>query len=115
MTHRYIPNRLEREKTMFCEICNRAEDLLQGENMLRWHRLFLGRVRMTLAQQVFYKNDGNLFARLAIMRRIANDEIVRNTIENYPIGRNPIKLRIFHAFLKWKFCVGMYVLIALNR
>ena len=115
LTHRYIANRLEREILMFREVCQRAQVLLKGDALLRWHRLFLGRIRSTIGQQVHYKNDGNFFARLRAIGMVADHPVVREIIKTYPIGRNPIKLRIFNTLLKCRFCAGMYLLIMLNR
>ena len=115
LTHRYIENRLDKEKNMFREVCRKAEGLLTGAEILRWHRLFLGRMRSTVGQYVHYKQDMGLPERLKSIRGIAGDELVRTVIEAYPIHKNPIKLRIFNLCLKWKWALGMYVLILLNR
>ena len=115
LTHRYIEDRLNKEKNMFREVCRLAGNVLDGENMLRWHRLFLGRIRSTIGQYVHYKQDMRFAARIKAIRQIAGDELVRTVIENYPIHKNPIKLRIFNLLLKWKWALGMYVLILLNR
>ena len=115
LTHRYILNRLEKEKHMYSLI----KDLMAGEmsdsDWMRYHRLFLGRIRSTIGQEVFYEKIGSLRERIAAIRKIAQDELVRSVIENYPMRKNPIKLRIFNIFLKWKFCLGMYLLIILKR
>ena len=114
-TRTYMTDRLTREKKLFALIRQQAADILQDEERLRWHRLFLGRVRSTISQYVFFKDKGSFRQRMDQIRRIANDEVVRSVIESYPIQKNPIKLRVFHVFLKWRFCIGMYVLIILNR
>lgn len=115
LSHRFLPGRLEQEKQMYRLVCQIAGELLGGNDILRWQRIFLGRVRSTIGQYVYYAKEESLFHRLKEIRRIANDELVRSVISQYPIWRNPIKLRIFNSFLKWKFCTGMYLLLVFKR
>lgn len=110
-----MENRLPQEKLLFSTVSNLAADILQGDEMLRWERLFLGRVRSTIGQYVYYAQDCRFCKRIREIRAIANDDLVRSVISRYPIKRNPVKLRIFNTFLKWKFSLGMYVLLTLNR
>lgn len=114
-SHSYVKGRLDREKNLYQSVCRLAADILHGDEMLRWQRIFLGRVRSTIGQNVYYAGEASFREKIGEIRRIANDELVRSVIGNYPIERNPIKLRIFNTFLKWRFCMGMYILLALNR
>jgi len=115
LTHRYMDGRLDQEKNLFQTVCRRTADILQGDEMLRWERMFLGRVRSTIGQYVYYANGYSFSERIGAIRKIANDELVCSVICSYPINRNPLKLRIFNTFLKWRFCTGMYLLLVLNR
>ena len=115
LTHRFDAGRLEREKKLFSQVSKLAETELPSEYQLRWHRQFLGRVRSMIVQHVRYAKKMSLSERLRAIRAIAEDEIVSAVLRRYPIGRTSLKLRIFHTFLKWKFCMGMYFLIVLNR
>lgn len=115
LTHRFIDERLKQEKNLYHAVCRRVEDVLQGEQLLRWQRLFLGRIRSTIGQYVYYAEGRTFIQRLREIRRIANDDLVRDVIGSYPIRKNPLKLRIFNTFLKWKFCTGMYLLLVCNN
>lgn len=115
LTHRYIQNRLQKEKAMYGMVRDLLREDLSEEDCIRYHRLFLGRIRSTIGQEVYYEKSGSLGNRIGAIRKIAQDELVRLVIESYPVNKNPIKLRIFNVFLRWKFCIGMYMLIALKR
>lgn len=115
LTRRYIQNRLSKEKDLYGMVRELLEGEVEDADWLRYHRLFLGRIRSTICQEVYYEKSGSLRERIRAIRQIARDDLVCSVIESYPIHRNPIKLRIFNAFLKWKFCIGMYVLIVLKR
>ena len=116
LTHRNIADRLNREKDMYIRICEtEGSGILGGKEMLRWQRLFLGRIRATAGQYVRYARKWSFGERLHAIGQIAGDELVRSVISGYPFHRNPLKLRIFNMFLKHRFCLGMYLLIVLNR
>jgi len=115
LTHRYMDGRLEREKLLYQTVLKRVESVLDRNMLLRWQRLFLGRVRSTIGQHVYYVHNCTFKERMKPIRKIADDELVRSVINSYPVNKNPIKLRIFNMFLKWRFCAGMYILLALNR
>lgn len=115
LTHRYIPERLRKEKELFCLLQETAQDVLTDHEVLRLHRLFLGRIRSAITQYVIYKDRYTFPERIQNIRMISNDDLVRQIIQHYPIRKNPLKLRIFNSLLKWKFCIGMYFIIALNR
>ena len=55
LTHRYFPKRLEKEKKLYEKAC---EDLriifLEDEYLTRYNRLFLGRIRNCIIQEVKY-------------------------------------------------------------
>ena len=114
LTHRYIPNRLNKEKDLYWLIKKLVGEEMSEEDLIRFQRLFLGRIRVTIAQEVHYKKRGSFIKSISEIRKIAQDELVRVVIESYPINRNPLKLRIFNTFLKWEICVGMYFLILLK-
>ena len=115
LTHRYIPDRLRREKHMYASVLRLVNETADKELILRWNRLFLGRVRTMIQQELRYRQDIGFLQRFKAIREIVNDELVREVIGKYPIHKNPIKLRIFHTFLKHKCCIGVCVLIMLNR
>lgn len=115
LTHRYIEDRLSKEKSMFQALCQLAADFLQSDDMLRLHKLFLSRIRSTITQYVYYKENHSFFERMRAISQIASDELVQAVVKGYPIARNPLKLRVFNTFLKWRFSLGMYILIVLNR
>ena len=114
LTHRYIPNRLEKEKYLYGLVRKLLENQLNDGEWIYYHRLFLGRIRSTIGQEVYYAKNNSFKKCICAIQAIAGDNMVRSVIENYPIGKNPIKLRIFNTFLKWKFCFGMYLLIKLK-
>ena len=115
LTHKLDPDRLYREKKLYLSICQLVQDIANEGAQLRWQRLFLGRIRAAIGQYVHYTGELSFRERLRSIRAIAEDPLVRRIITGYPIYKNPIKLRIFHTFLRWKFCLGMYVLILLKR
>lgn len=113
LTHRYIAGRLCKEKQLYEQVLAAAQWLTEQQR-LRFHRLFLARVRMTIRQEVFRSQKTAFGEQLKAIRGIAEDDLVQAVIRGYPIGQNPIKLRVFHTFLKRRWVLGMYILIRLN-
>jgi hypothetical protein len=113
LTRRYMDDRLCKEKQLYDQVRGTARWHTE-QQLLRLHRLFLGRIRMTIRQEVFRSPKKAFGKQLQAIRDIAEDEWVQAVIQGYPIKRNPIKLRVFHTFLKRKWALGMYILIRLN-
>lgn len=109
LTHRYIENRLEKEKTLYYKIQEDMKDHLDEEGMLRLNRLFLGRVRICIVQEIFYCKD-KFWKKFNSVKKIVQDVDVRTVISVYPYERNPLKLKIFHWCLKRKIYIGVYFL-----
>ena len=114
LTHRHIADRLAKEKRMYLALDQAAKEQY-GDKSLYWKRLFLGRVRITMAQSVYYTQGYTFRQKINEIRAIANDTLVRSVIGNYPLNRNPAKLRVFNLCLKCRFSLGMYLLLVLNR
>ena len=112
LTHRYHPNWLEKEKELFRLLLPYAQQL-QSEYRLK--RLFLGRIRAAMGQYARYAEVLPFAERIRGLRKMAADEQVRAVICNYPLHKNPTKIRIFNMFLKWNFSLGMYFLLSMNR
>lgn len=114
LTHRYITDRLQKEKQLYEQVMFVAGVWLDDRQRQHFDRLFLARIRMTIRQEVFRDGEKSLRAKLMEIKEITKDATVRSVIEQYPLERNPIKLRIFHTFLKRNCILGMYLLIKLN-
>ncbi len=109
LTHRYIKNRLEKEKALYYKIQEDMQGELDKEGILRLNRLFLGRVRICIVQEIFYRK-GKMGDKFTSVKKIAQDFDVRKVISQYPYKKNPLKLKIFHWCLKSKNYIGIYLL-----
>lgn len=109
LTHRYIENRLEKEKSLYYKIQEDMKNELDQEGLLRLNRLFLGRVRICIVQEIFYRKD-KLWKKFNCVKKIVQDFDVRTVISTYPYKKNPLKLKIFHWCLKRRIYIGVYLL-----
>lgn len=109
LTHRYISNRLEKEKALYYKIQKDMNGELDEESILRLNRLFLGRIRICIVQEIFYRKD-KFGCKFNSVKTIVQDFDVRTVISEYPYKKNPLKLKIFHWCLKRKIYIGVYLL-----
>lgn len=114
LTHQFINNRLEKEKVLYSTISMNLNRLNSEMVMHRYDRLFLGRIRSCMAQEVKYNKESSFFSQVKNIKRIAQDELVKKVISGYPYNKNPIKLRVFNFFLARKFALGMWILLKMN-
>lgn len=108
LSHRYYSDRIEREKKIYFKVCEiLGENLNKKDFLTRYNRLFLGRVRNCIMQEVLDSHI-NIIKRIHNIKKIANDEVVKNVLENYPYYKNPIKIRLFNMALKYRSAVCLY-------
>ncbi len=109
LAYGYRPDRFEREKELFAELDRRLGAFLtRGEYRLRLERMFLGRVRVCLEAEQLRGNA-------ARFRQIALDPLVQEVAAGYPGGKNPLRLRIFHFFLRRRAVWALRALIRLRE
>lgn len=110
LTHKYYNDRLMREKKLYMYICDSMDRILPGiEYKTRYNRLFLGRIRNCILQEV---NDSNKTYSETIkgISMIASDPLVNAVVHDYPIWKTPCKQRIFNIALRLKMNRLMFLL-----
>lgn len=110
LTHKYYSDRLEREKYLYKFMIEKLETIyMKKEYENRYNRLFLGRVRNCILQEV---KDSKL-SRKKIknnIKKIATDKLVKKIICKYPIKKCVIKQKIFNYALKFEWINVLYFL-----
>lgn len=110
LTHKYYSNRLEKEKYLYKFMIRKLEDIYANkEYELRYNRLFLGRVRNCILQEV---KDSHLSVKEVRknIKKISSDELVRKIVCKYPINECILKQKIFNYALKLKWINIIYIL-----
>lgn len=115
LTHKYYPDRLSKEKFLYHSVCEELDTIYPNkEYQLRYNRLFLGRVRTCIVQEV--QTSGlSKKSILNNIRKIVEDQTVHNVVCTYPIMRGPLKQRIFNFALKYRMANIMYILVSLKK
>lgn len=115
LTHKYYPDRLEKEKKLFYEVSLELDGYYTlNEYQVRYDRLFLGRIRNCIMQEIFDSSLSNDKIKQNI-KRIINDSVVQQVIRRYPYQHNPIKQRIFNMCLRYRCFLGVYWLCRMKR
>lgn len=111
LTHRYIRNRINLETVLYQEVLRRMNKYNDNDEfLLRYNRMFLGRVRNCIIQEAKYNNMDDFKKILGNIKNIANNDIVHDIIKAYPFNKNPIKQKIFNFCLKHKWSLFMFIL-----
>ncbi|WP_270388222.1 glycosyltransferase family 2 protein [Blautia hansenii] len=114
LTHRYFPERLEKEKKVYELACNDLKKVfLNDEYLIRYNRLFLGRVRICIVQEVKYSNLDKTIIKKNI-KKIISDKVVRKVISSYPINQCIFKQKIFNYAMKYNAVTVLYYLVAIK-
>lgn len=116
LTHRYYPERINKEVFLYQYINNSLKEVFQDEKIYkdRYNRLFLGRVRNCIIQEV--KDSRLPFAEVKKnVNTIINNEVVKRVINEYPFGKNPIKQRVFNYCLKYRFIHMILFIVQLKK
>lgn len=115
LTHKYIAGRLQKEKKMYVKVYNDLAQIYSpNEYSNRWNRLFLGRIRSCITQEVMYAPK-NVNEKLKTIGALAGDQIVQEILDTYPIKKGPWKQKVFNFCLKKKLIYFLYIMIILNK
>lgn len=115
LTHKYYPDRIKKEVFLYQYIDAGLKKIFQDEKLYkgRYDRLFLGRVRNCIIQEV---NDSGLSSAeiKKNIKKIVNNEVVRMVIEEYSFNKNPIKQKMFNYCLKYRLICMMVLMVRLK-
>lgn len=113
ITHSYIENRLDKETFLYKKVNSMIRKDYDEETLLRYNRMFLGRVRCCIRQEVFKKQT--LKKCLSSIKGIINDDVISTVINSYPISSCSITLKIFNTCIKYKLSLILYLLIKIKE
>lgn len=115
LTKKYRKDRFEASKFFYTEVKKKMVSLGYDESiMLRLSRMFFIYIRMALSQETYKISNKNYISNIKNIYKICNDELVTDTIKNYPIKKLGIKQKIFIYLIKYK-CVNLiYALSSMN-
>ena len=115
LTHKYYPDRIKKEVFLYQYIDAGLKKIFQDEKLYkdRYDRLFLGRVRNCIIQEV---NDSGLSSEeiKKNIKKIVNNEVVRMVIDEYSFNKNPIKQKMFNYCLKYRLICMMVLMVRLK-
>lgn len=114
LTHRYFPKRLEKEKKVYEKACEDLRIIFsEDEYLTRYNRLFLGRIRNCIIQEVKYSHLDKKTIKHNI-KAIVSDRLVHKVILEYPIHKCVIKQKIFNYAMKYKWISILYYLVVMK-
>ena len=115
LTHKYYPDRIKKEVFLYQYIDAGLKKIFQDEKLYkdRYDRLFLGRVRNCIIQEV---NDSGLSSAeiKKNIKKIVNNEVVRMVIDEYSFNKNPIKQKMFNYCLKYRLICMIVLMVRLK-
>lgn len=115
LTHRYYPDRIHREIKLYQYVCDALKNVYkEREYELRYSKLFLGRIRNCIIQEVKDSNNsvGEIIRNI---RDVTKNSVVEQVIREYPIKKGPIKQKVFNICLKYKAALILYLLVLSKR
>ncbi len=114
LTHKYYDDYYQRIAYLFRGVEDNLEKVFErSEYQMRWHRLFLGRVRTCLQQEVHISNKSVLEI-IKRIKSICNEEMVITALSDYPIDRLPVCTKVFSYLLKYRQATIIYLLLKIK-
>lgn len=95
----YDPNRFNRRKKLYTQICEKLSFFLEEERyLLRAQRMFLGGVRGRIIDIVRYEDK----KKTEKISEVTSDDMVQKVLFTYPYNKNPIKHKLYNFMIKYK-------------
>lgn len=112
LTTQYREDRYEASKMFYLEMKRKLISLSYDDStMLRLSRMLFVYTRMSIAQEclrVSKKNKGHCKNKI---KKICNDEVLRQVIDEYPVYKLGIKQRVFLRLIKYK-CIDILAMLS---
>ncbi len=109
LTNTYLKERFFKEKILYYELVEKLKTLkIYDKAQIRLSRMFIARVRICLLHEV--KDNKNLRQTLKRIKFIANDSLLQNILEEYPIRKLPLIKGIFSYAEKFKLYMIIFLL-----
>ncbi|KGR73997.1 hypothetical protein CD33_18510 [Ureibacillus sinduriensis BLB-1 = JCM 15800] len=111
LTKKYRPDRFLKE----CHLYEFLMDKVSGNNLLsdidlRLKRSFIGRVRNCILSEIYGNEVENFWRKNKNIQEIIKNEIVVEVLQDFPIHRLNLKLRVFTNMMKYNQSIGLFIL-----
>jgi hypothetical protein len=111
----YNSQRLEKSKFLYSKLSERLiEDGYSREAIVRLQRMFFVNIRKSIIQEKTKFSGLPRKKCLENIKKICDDQLLREVITEYPIKRLGYKQKIFLLFIRKYFSLGLYVLVNEN-
>lgn len=116
LTHVFRSDEFDRQKLMYLKInAELCTFFHKSKYELRTMRYFLGRVRTCVDKAVSANEFDPSFNPISYVKHIFGDEMVRRIINVYPYKKNPLKIRLFNACIRYRLAHAAIWLTKLRR
>lgn len=111
LTKKYRPDRFHKE----CHLYQFLTDKVSGNTLLsqidlRLKRSFIGRVRNCILSEIYANEAETFWRKNKKIQEITKSELVVNVLQDFPIHRLNLKLRIFTNMMKYNRSIGLFIL-----
>jgi len=110
LTHSYRPDRWEKQLLMLEELNDKDKYINKDELSLRLKRTAIFYTMSAISQE-WKRKDQSYSQKKKAIREIENEQVIVETIKNYPIRKLPIKWMIYSFLLKAKILEYTYCFI----
>jgi glycosyltransferase involved in cell wall biosynthesis len=115
LTSSYRSDRFQKSKALYFELLNKTENLnVLDIAKVRIDRTLIAYARVSIMSEVKFAGENGRKICLKNILAICKDETLQKVLKNYPIGKSPIKQRIFSYFMRLKLTYLLYLLVKIH-
>ena len=115
LTTRYRDDRFDAAKRMYYSLGDIVSDAKSDPEISeRMYRAFMQNIIVCVKQELIYKEPIGQKKMKQNLKAICNDELVVETMHNYPINRLPIKQRLLFSAIKYKLILVIELLVGVR-